>query len=100
MERTDIKSFRTISTLMIEDPVAGLNIVIKFLTAVVLVLLAVLLYRIDRIISSWLHSSESVEKTVENIEEASETVHDFVSLLHKVPFVGRKSRKKTEVEVE
>lgn len=100
VERTDIKSFRTIFVFMIEDPVTGLTIVVKFLMAVVLVLLAVLLYRIDRIIALWVHSSESVERAVENIEDTSETVHDFVSLLNRIPLVGRKSRKRKDFEVE
>ncbi|WP_414837532.1 hypothetical protein ACK3SF_04645 [Candidatus Nanosalina sp. VS9-1] len=85
---------------MIEDPVAGLNIIVKLLTAVVLVFLAILLYRIDRIIASWVKSSESIEQAFENVEEASETVRDFVSLVDRIPFVGRKRKKKRDVEVE
>lgn len=85
---------------MIEDPASFISLVVDVLTAVVLVLLAVLIYRIDRIIGSWLKSSESLEDAFENVEEASETLRDFTNLLSRIPFVGRKSRRKKDVEVE
>lgn len=86
---------------MIEDPTALLNIVIDVLKAVVLVLLAILLYRVDRIIASWLQSSESLESAFENVEEASDTLRSFTNLVSRMPFVGRKKKKsKRDVEVE
>lgn len=86
---------------MIEDPTALLNIVLDVLKAVVLVLLAILLYRVDRIIASWLQSSESLESAFENVEEASETLRSFTNLVSSIPFVGRKKKKsKRDVEVE
>jgi len=86
---------------MIEDPTALLALVIDVLTAVVLVLLAILLYRVDRMIASWLQSSENLEKAFDNVEEASETLKDFTRLVARIPFVGRKIRKdKRDVEVE
>lgn len=86
---------------MIEDPTALLNIVIDVLKAVVLVLLAILLYRVDRIIASWLQSSESLESAFENVEEASETLRNFTNLVSRIPFIGRKKKKgKRDVEVE
>ena len=86
---------------MIEDPTALLSFVIDVLKAVVLVLLAILLYRVDRIIASWLQSSENIENAFENVEEASETLKDFTRIVSRIPFVGRKMRKeKRDVEVE
>lgn len=86
---------------MIEDPTALLNIVIDVLKAVVLVLLAILLYRVDRIIASWLQSSESLESAFENVEEASDTLRNFTNLVSRIPFIGRKKNEdKRDVEVE
>jgi len=85
---------------MIEDPSALLGFVIDVLKAVVLVLLAILLYRVDRIIASWLQSSESLEVAFENIEEASETLKNFTKLASKIPFIGRKLDDKRDIEVE
>lgn len=85
---------------MIEDPTALLNVIIDVLKAVVLVLLAILLYRVDRIIASWLQSSENLENAFENVEEASETLKNFTKLASKIPFIGRKKDEKREVEVE
>lgn len=85
---------------MIEDPTALLGLVIDVLKAIVLVLLAILLYRVDRIIASWLQSSESLETAFENVEEASETLKNFANLASKIPFVGNKIGKKRDVEVE
>lgn len=84
---------------MIEDPVAGLDILIKVLVAVVLVLLSILLYRIDRVMASTLSSTESLEKAVDNIEHATETLSDFTDLVSKIPFVGRKKTRR-DVEVQ
>ncbi len=84
---------------MIEDPVAGLDILIKVLVAVVLVLLSILLYRIDRVMASTLSSTESLERAVDNIEHATETLSDFTNLISKLPFVGRR-RNKRDVEVQ
>ena len=85
---------------MIEDPTALLSVVIDILKAVVLVLLAILLYRVDRIIASWLQSSENLENAFENVEEASETLKNFTQLVSRIPFIGRKMDKKRDIEVE
>lgn len=66
-----------------------LDILIKVLKVPVLVLAAVLLYRLDRIIASGLHSAEMIENTAENVERSSQTIHDLTGLLRMIPGVSK-----------
>jgi len=65
-----------------------LDILIKLLKVPVLVLAAVLLYRLDRIIASGLHSAEMIEKTAENVEKSSQTIFDVTNIVRKIPGVS------------
>ncbi|MFB6147467.1 MAG: hypothetical protein ABEJ66_01145 [Candidatus Nanohaloarchaea archaeon] len=69
-----------------------LEFVIKLLLVPVLVLAAVLLYRLDRLLDAGVRSAESLERTAENVERSSETVYDLTSLLRNIPFVGPSKR--------
>ncbi|MFB6116620.1 MAG: hypothetical protein ABEK10_03850 [Candidatus Nanosalina sp.] len=82
---------------MLENLSGSLELVIKFLKVPVLVLAAILLYRLDRIIASGMHSAEMLERTAENVERSSETFYNAASILNKIPGVGR-SKKHREVE--
>lgn len=75
---------------MIEDLSGTLEIVIQFLKVPVLVLAAILLYRLDRIIASGVHSAEMIERTAENVERSSETFYNAASLLNRIPGIGSK----------
>lgn len=72
---------------MIENIAGYLSLLIKVLMIPVLVLASVLLYRLDRILSSGVHSVEAIERTAENVEKSSQTVYDATSLMRKLPFV-------------
>lgn len=65
-----------------------LDILIKVLKIPVLVLAAVLLYRLDRIIASGLHSAEMIENTAENVEKSSQTIFDITNFLRKIPGIS------------
>lgn len=65
-----------------------LDISIKVLKIPVLVLAAILLYRLDRIIASGLHSAEMIENTAENVEKSSQTIFDVTSVLKKIPGIS------------
>ena len=85
---------------MIENLSGSLEIAIKVLKIPVLVLAAILLYRLDRIIASGVHSAEMLERTAENVERSSETFYNAASLLHKIPGFGpKKDSKKREVDI-
>lgn len=79
---------------MIENIARYLSLLIKLLMIPVLVLASVLLYRLDRILSSGVHSVEVLERTAENVEKSSQTVYDVTSLMRKLPFV--RTREKEE----
>ncbi len=86
---------------MIENLSGSLEIAIQVLKIPVLVLAAILLYRLDRIISSGVHSAEMLERTAENVEKSSETFYNVASLLHKIPgFGSKKDKERHEVDVE
>lgn len=87
---------------MIENFSGSLEIAIKVLKIPVLVLAAILLYRLDRIIASGMHSAEMLERTAENVERSSQSFYDAASLLNKIPGIGsgRKKDKRRDVEVE
>lgn len=87
---------------MIENLSGTLELVIQFLKVPVLVLAAILLYRLDRIIASGMHSAEMLERTAENVERSSETFYNIVGLLNKIPGIGgsKKDKKRREVDVE
>jgi hypothetical protein len=73
---------------MFENLGPNLSLMIKVLLIPVLVLAAVLLYRLDRILTAGVNSAEAIEKTAENVEKSSETVYDVASLLRNIPFVS------------
>jgi len=83
---------------MFENLGPNLSILIKVLLVPVLVLGALLLYRLDRLLSAGVHSAEAIERTAENVEKSSRTVYDVTSLLRSIPFVNteKKSREKDE----
>lgn len=83
---------------MFENLGPNLSILIKVLLVPVLVLGALLLYRLDRLLSAGVHSAEAIERTAENVEKSSRTVYDVTSLLRSIPFVSaeKKSREKDE----
>ena len=83
---------------MIENLSGTLELVIQFLKVPVLVLAAILLYRLDRIIASGMHSAEMLERTAENVERSSETFSNFAGLLSRIPGLG--GSRKREVDVE
>lgn len=86
---------------MIENLSGSLSITIKLLLIPVLVLAAILLYRLDRIISSGVRSAEMLENTAENVEKSSETFYSAAAFLNKIPGIGsRKEKEKKEVDVE
>jgi len=74
---------------MIQDFSGILEILIKVLKVPVLVLAAVLLYRLDRIIASGLHSAEMIENTAENVERSSKTISDVTSILRRIPGISK-----------
>jgi hypothetical protein len=72
---------------MFENLGPNLSLLIKLLLIPVLVLAALLLYRLDRILNAGVRSAEAIEKTAENVEKSSQTVYDVTSLMRKIPFV-------------
>jgi hypothetical protein len=87
---------------MIENLSGSLDVAIKVLKIPVLVLAAILLYRLDRIISSGLHSAQMLERTAENVAKSSKTFCNVTSLLNRIPGFGseKKESKSREVDVE
>ena len=83
---------------MFENLGPNLSLLIKVLLIPVLVLAALLLYRLDRILNAGVQSAEAIERTAENVEKSSKTVYDVASLLRNIPFVGaeRKEDEKDE----
>ncbi|MFB6241626.1 MAG: hypothetical protein ABEJ36_02375 [Candidatus Nanosalina sp.] len=81
---------------MFENLGPNLSLLIKILLIPVLVLAAVLLYRLDRILNAGVRSAEAIEKTAENVEKSSKTVYDVTSLLRAIPFVGKEERDEDE----
>lgn len=83
---------------MFENLGPNLSLLIKVLLIPVLVLAALLLYRLDRILNAGVQSAEAIERTAENVEKSSRTVYDVASVLRNIPFVGpeRKEDEKDE----
>jgi len=77
---------------MIQDFSGLLELLIKVLKVPVLVLAAILLYRLDRVIASGLHSAEMIENTAENVEKSSQTIYDITSILRMIPGMDKKSK--------
>ena len=73
---------------MFENLGPNLSLLIKVLLIPVLVLAALLLYRLDRILNAGVQSAEAIERTAENVEKSSKTVYDVASLVRNIPFVG------------
>ena len=74
---------------MAYDFSAALDLLIKLLKIPVLVLGAVLLYRLDRVVASGLHSAEMIENTAENVERSSQTIYDLTGLLRMIPGLSK-----------
>jgi hypothetical protein len=66
-----------------------LDLVLRILLIPVVILLGILLYRINRIITHGEHSLQSVENTARNVEESTKTVTDLVELLRKLPLMKK-----------
>lgn len=77
---------------MFENLGPNLSLLIKILLVPVLILAALLLYRLDRILNAGVHSAEAIEKTAENVEKSSQTIHDVTNLLRNIPFVGKEKK--------
>lgn len=57
-----------------------LDVVLRILLIPVVLLLGILLYRVNRIITHGEHSLESVEKTAENVEESTKSLTDILEI--------------------
>lgn len=77
---------------MLENLGPNLSLLIKVLLIPVLVLAALLLYRLDRILNAGVKSAEAIERTAENVEKSSKTVYDVASLLRNILFVGPETK--------
>lgn len=69
----------------------ALDVLVQLLKVPVLILAAVLLYRLDRIIASGMRSAEVLEDAAENLERSSETFRGLTDLAKKIPGFGRNS---------
>ncbi|NMI76938.1 hypothetical protein GLT92_00785 [Nanohaloarchaea archaeon] len=69
----------------------ALDVLIQLLKVPVLILAAVLLYRLDRIIASGMRSAEVLEDAAENLERSSETFRGLTDLAKKIPGFGGSS---------
>ncbi|NMJ77307.1 hypothetical protein GLU64_02765 [Nanohaloarchaea archaeon] len=69
----------------------ALDVLVQLLKVPVLILAAVLLYRLDRIIASGMRSAEVLEDAAENFERSSETFRGLTDLAKKIPVLGGSS---------
>lgn len=75
----------------------GIDLLLQVLKVPLVLLAILLLYRLNRVIEVGEESVESIERTARNVEDSSQTLADFVSLMRKIPFVrgGEKDDKRT-----
>jgi|GEM_PF-5575341 hypothetical protein len=69
----------------------ALDALVQLLKVPVLILAAVLLYRLDRIIASGMRSAEVLEDAAENLEKSSESFRGLTDLAKKIPGLGKNS---------
>ena len=69
-----------------------LDLLVQFLKIPVLVLSAVLLYRLDRVIASGMRSAEVIEDTAENLEKSSDAFRSLTGFVDRIPGVNTDRR--------
>lgn len=67
-----------------------LDMVLRILLVPVIILLGILLYRVNRIITHGEHSLQAVEDTAENVEESTKSLSDIVDAVSTLPVGGGK----------